>query len=580
MFALPFAAVGLWMLWSVSTTLLDAWQMQDWVPVEARITAGGYTTRDGSDTYEAYAEYRYRYEGRDYSGSRVAVAAGADNIGDYQQEMGRRLRRAIDANQPVTVYVNPEAPSQAIIDRDVRWGMVGFKMIFVIVFGGVGFALLYGTFMSGSATDRSDPALSDTPWLQNEAWQTNTIRSNSRAAMWGAWGFAVFWNAISAFAPFIAYREVVDNGNFIALIALVFPLVGIGLLAWAVMRTLEWRRFGPAPVVLDPFPGSIGGHVGGTIDVNLPFAAGAKFEVTLTNIHTHYSGSGKNRSREETAKWQDTLVAHAQPGARGTRLAFCFEVPEGLHESDSERDDDVYEWRLNLSAELPGADIDRSYEIPVFATRQASRHLSGYAVERARAKQAALEEEAVRDLIHFEHGPTGRRLFFPAGRMPGLSLGGLLVGVIFAGAGWYVLSAKGQTVFGSIFGGIGLLVALACVYALCNSLEVVQTSTGIRTLRRLFGIPIGGSELRRDEIASLDTTSSIRTQAGGKHVIYYNVCAVDRNGREHVIGVGFEGERQAKAATRLIAREFGLRLPEREQAPGADEDPLGPSLPA
>ena len=26
-------------------------------------------------------------------------------------------------------------------------------------------------------------------------------------------------------------------------------------------------RFGPAPVTLDPFPGSIGGHVGGTIDL-------------------------------------------------------------------------------------------------------------------------------------------------------------------------------------------------------------------------------------------------------------------------------------------------------------------------
>ena len=43
--------------------------------------------------------------------------------------------------------------------------------------------------------------------------------------MWAAWAFAIFWNAISAVTPFIAYREVVDNQNYAALLALVFPLV-------------------------------------------------------------------------------------------------------------------------------------------------------------------------------------------------------------------------------------------------------------------------------------------------------------------------------------------------------------------
>ena len=44
-------------------------------------------------------------------------------------------------------------------------------------------------------------------------------------------------------------------------------LVGAG-------RTPEWRRFGAAPALLDPFPGAIGGNVGGVIDVNFPYATG------------------------------------------------------------------------------------------------------------------------------------------------------------------------------------------------------------------------------------------------------------------------------------------------------------------
>ena len=67
LFALPFAGVGVWMLWSISSTLFDAWQMRDWVQVEARLTSGGYETHSGddSDTYEAQARYRYRFAGRE-----------------------------------------------------------------------------------------------------------------------------------------------------------------------------------------------------------------------------------------------------------------------------------------------------------------------------------------------------------------------------------------------------------------------------------------------------------------------------------------------------------------------------------
>ena len=264
LFALPFAAVGVWMGWSIGSTLGDAWQMRDWVQVEARLYSAGYTTNPGddSDTYEAYAEYGYRHAGKAYTGRRVGISPGGDNIGDYQRDIGRSLQAAHARGEHIMVYVDPDEPSRAIIDRGIRWGLIGFKMIFVIVFGGVGFGLLVAVWRAPKEKDKTDPVYADKPWLINDDWQTGTIRSGSRTAMWGAWVFAIFWNAISSFMPFLAYREITENGNYIVLIMLLFPLVGISLLAWAVRRTLEWRRFGPAPVTLDPFPGSIGGHVG------------------------------------------------------------------------------------------------------------------------------------------------------------------------------------------------------------------------------------------------------------------------------------------------------------------------------
>jgi hypothetical protein len=551
--------------------------MQDWVQVEATLLAAGYETHSGDDsqTYEAYARYTYDYGGRSYTGDRVGIASGADNIGDYQQEIGRNLQSAYSQGERIFVYVDPAEPSQSIIDRGVRWGLIGFKMIFVVVFGGVGFGLLIVAWRAPKEKDKTDPLYADEPWLLNDNWQTETIRSNSRSSMWTAWAFAIFWNAVTSVTPLLAYREIVDKGSWVVLLALLFPLVGIGLLVWAIRRTLEWRRFGPAPVTLDPFPGSIGGHVGGTVDLNLPFGAANKFKLTLTNVHSYESGD----SQSEKAKWQDSIVAHAEPGGRGTRLTFRFEVPAGLRESDAEKGSDYYIWRLALTAELPGTDLDRTYELPVYATAQQSRFLAQRSIDRTRSEQAANDEQAVRDIVNLGYGAMGKRMYFPMGRYLGNLIGGLLVGGIFAAAGWFLIVRQGATIFGSVFGAMGALLIVLSLYMALNSLEVLQTNAGIRTVRRILGIPVSYREMPRDDIVGLGKHSNFQTQSGSKHIIHYKVHAIDRSGRKLVLGEGFKGEGQANAAIRLISREFGIDVPRRNAATADSRDGLlGPEV--
>ncbi|MDH3410173.1 MAG: DUF3592 domain-containing protein, partial [Gammaproteobacteria bacterium] len=329
LFALPFLGVGVWMLWSISSAFVDAYQMDGWVQVEARLSSAGYRTHTGddSDTFEAYAKYTYTYQGQVYVGDRVSIASGADNIGDYQRDIGHNLSRAQANGEAILVYVDPNEPSNSIIDRGIRWGLIGFKSIFVFVFGGVGLGLLILVWRAPKEKDKTDPKYADKPWLLNDDWHTATVRSSSKTSMYGVWAFAAFWNLVSAPLPFLLYDEVVNKQNYIALVGLLFTAVGIWLLTWAIRQTLEWKRFGATPVTLDPFPGSIGGHVGGTIEIGVPFNAANEFEVTLTNLHHYVSGSGKNRDRKEKAKWQDTLIAHAEPGGRGTKLTFRFDVP-------------------------------------------------------------------------------------------------------------------------------------------------------------------------------------------------------------------------------------------------------------
>jgi hypothetical protein len=561
LFALLFLGVGLWMGASMFGHAYDAWQMRGWTAVQATVHRGGYETRSGddADTYEAYADYAYAWNGRQYYGNRVSISGGADNIGDFQQALGRQLANASSRGSPITAWIDPADPSASVVDRNMRWGLIGFKAIFLLVFGGFGAGLLYLVFRRGSRVDLPASVAADTPWLAREAWHTATIRSGSRATMWFAWGFAAFWNAISAPLPFVIYPEVVEKGNLLALIGLMFPIVGAGLIAWAVARTLEWRRFGRAPVTLDPFPGAIGGHVGGTIHVDVPHDPASRYSLTLTSLRSYVSGSGDNRSRRERPAWQDSQVAHASPGPNGTTLTFRFDVPEGLTASDALQDgDDYHLWRLNLKAELSGTDIDRDYEIPVYPTGASSQHISSYSVDEARAEQRDINLQRFRDSVHLEHGISGKRMMFPAGRnLPG-GLAGFVVGSVFAAAGWFLGVEEDHWFMGVIFGVVGILIALSAIYMVANSLEVIQAGDTLRTVRRLFGIPVKRGEMRRHEFVRFDKTSSMSSQSGSKHVMYYSLHAIDASGGKLVVGEGFKGAGQVDAAAEMIAREFGL----------------------
>ncbi len=572
LFALPFFSFGVWMLWSVSSTLVEAWQMANWVQTEARVTRGGYETHSGddSDTHRAFADYTYVYGGSQHAGDRVSLSGGADNIGSYQRDIGRNLQAAQASGEAILIYVNPENPSDSIIDRGVRWGLIGFKSIFVFIFGGVGLGLLIVIWKAAKEKDRSLPDIQDTPWLGNDDWQTPTIKSSSKSSMVGAWIFAGLWGLISAPLPFLIYQEIFDKENYAAIIGLLFPIVGVGLLIWAVRRTLEWTRFGPAPLTMDPFPGSIGGHVGGTIDLNWPFDASHQFSVSLTSIHRYVSGSGKNRSQKEEAVWQENLIAHPEISAKGTRLTFRFDVPTACHESDTEKDDSYHVWRLNLGADLPGTDLDRDYELPVYATATQSRFLSNIAVQKSQDKQDNVDDQSVREIVNLESTPDGKRMLFPIGRHVGSSIGGFVVGGLFAAAGWFLIVQEGHTIFGSVFGGVGGLIAIASLYMMLNSLEVLQADREIVTVRRLLGIPIRRKRMHKDAITGFSKDSSFKTQSGNKHVIYYSIKALDRHGNELVVGEGFKGENEANAMIRLMSNEFSL-LVAANDAQGPDD---------
>ena len=161
-FTLPFAAVGVGMGVWLAGTLATYFSARNWVETPARIVRTDLKVDAGNDAvaYQVTAEYLYEYGGQKYTGDRVGLSNGADNIGPFQQDAYRELSNHKKSQRPFRCYVNPARPAQALLYRDLRWETVGLQAIFVLVFGGAGFGGLIGGLMASRNRNRSQDAAS------------------------------------------------------------------------------------------------------------------------------------------------------------------------------------------------------------------------------------------------------------------------------------------------------------------------------------------------------------------------------------------------------------------------------------
>jgi len=143
LFGLLFGGGGYLIFTQTAWPMWHNWQrMQDWRPGSARLlsfsTAGGDTR----------ASYRYDYGGASFQGEAVGVSAISDNIGSWQRDMQAYLRRINRSGQALPIWINPANPLEAVIDRDMRWGLfalcTGFCALFVLVGGVAVFACIRG----------------------------------------------------------------------------------------------------------------------------------------------------------------------------------------------------------------------------------------------------------------------------------------------------------------------------------------------------------------------------------------------------------------------------------------------------
>ncbi len=120
---------------------------RSWQPIMAEVTKAELHTSPGrkSTTYRVEAQYRYEVDGKEYTGKRIGYGDEmSDNIGDWHQERFAELNGARQSGQRVLAWFDPKNPADAVIDRDLRWGMMLFFVPFAVLFSAVSIGALWG----------------------------------------------------------------------------------------------------------------------------------------------------------------------------------------------------------------------------------------------------------------------------------------------------------------------------------------------------------------------------------------------------------------------------------------------------
>ena len=376
-------------------------------------------------------------------------------------------------------------------------------------------------------------------WRDNPAWQ-QPLQSTAKSQLKIAWGSTAICLLLSSPLFFVLPGEIL-GGNYLAAIGLLFPAVGLFMIKWSLGLTQEHRKYGTTKLSLDPYPGSIGGAVGGSI--KLPATAGidSKYTVSLMCIYSYIRRSGDSHQRDEDIVWESSGPATTRPSNEGIDLQFCFDVPEELPESQL-ADRQYHYWKLVVEGNQEDIPYNRSFELPVFATAQTAKFidvdtqaLANHAAE-ANVEQALTNPQVAARLskkfgLNLEVKENWIRLYFQSGRNKSTSLLFLVMGLVFGGILLIPDSYAVPAFIRFVFGFVGFATTLAALYLPLNTLDVRINNKQMLRVRKWLGISLKQQAIEPADIQDIEIKRSSRTTSKNKTITYYHLIGIGKFGK-------------------------------------------------
>jgi hypothetical protein len=396
-----------------------------------------------------------------------------------------------------------------------------------VVCGGL-IALIFGISAKKHALKTSAAKSDDEkPWLKRKGWADGRLTSSSRKAVGILWIFVAFWCAASAVISLAVVPQQLHQGNHAALIALIFPVIGLAMFFFALNTTLAWRKFGQSIFEMASIPAALGGTLEGEIQVKTKLQPQHGLHLRLSCLRRATTGSGQNRSTTEKILWQDEKWLRAdlpQTDLNATGIPVFFKLPGNLPESTASLGDGIH-WKLEAAAQLRGPNFHAAFEVPVFKLSEPPE----ISDDPTLPYQMSLDEvrKQIQSKIQVNDLADGKEFIFPAARNPGFATGASIFCLIWTGIVVLLTWKHAPFLFPFVFGVIDLLMA-AFVFDLWFRRSRVVVNSESVTIQKAWLAFKKEQILKTSEIKNI--TSEVGATAG--HAAYHDLKIQTRAGRQ------------------------------------------------
>ncbi|OYW78159.1 MAG: hypothetical protein B7Z37_00530 [Verrucomicrobia bacterium 12-59-8] len=501
LFGLPFILVGLAIgALTYFPAISSWWSARGWEEVPCWIESVELKSSDsdeGGTSYSVEASYRYEFDRHLYHGDEVSFFGGSDNFGDFQENAFLQLQALEGKDQPFRCFVNPSKPEQAVLFRELRWGLLLIMSIFPTIFPLAGFVVSIGGWLQ-SRKERLKQKLRsqhpDEPWRWRTEWVGDTIHATKDGLpfIFGIAGWILAMQLPLALA-------VVFGGELGKSALAVFALLP-SLLALIPLR-IAWKRvklrfaLGHPSLQLKRFPARTGAALEGDLRFDRVLSPMSSISVrVLCQRHiTRSSGDSQMWSKETIWEYKETLSAsEARRESCGVALPLRIEIPHGLpgsvvdQASGSATNSELHEWMLEVSSSLGGK--PSVLPLPMFAAiGGAEKAVTIPPVVTVALNTDNLVSRLQADGVRSEFDSSGIPTLIecPEGRNRSTSWFLLLFGSIWFAAFVFMTYQGAPLIFRLIWGITSPLILGTGLWTLLHSRRVEITAVELRILNRI-----------------------------------------------------------------------------------------------
>ncbi|HEU4700828.1 MAG TPA: hypothetical protein VFS40_16720, partial [Gemmatimonadales bacterium] len=399
-------------------------------------------------------------------------------------------------------------------------------------------------------------------------WARGRVRDDGERQLGVLGFFALVWNAI-AWGSFAAAWT---HGGFArkpaAFFILLFPAIGLALLASVGVGLARRRRFGRTVLELrGAEPLAAGGALEAALVTGGALPAAAPVRLVLTVLRRVTTGSGKDRSTREDVLWQDALEAHGRAERRydgmRTVVPVAWRLPPALPPATLMAQGDGIVWRLEAGAALAGADFRATFALPVLragAARDEAETTPGVIPVGAESLADYRPPADSRIVVRREGGAVVAD--FPPARNRGAAASLTLFAALWTAVCAALVGLGAPLLFVLVFGLFDVLLVWGVLALWLQRSRATASARGLEVRSGLFSL--GRARLLSPgDVRALEVARGM--QAGT--TAYFTISVVDARGRRVALGRDVREVREAEWIAGRLAAALAADAAEGSAAP-------------